>query len=354
MFMVLFVNIMNIMNIENTMKHYKYSLDKSSKKFLCPKCNKKTFVTYIETKTGNYLNDGFGRCDRETNCSYHSKPKGEFKNTFEVKYIAPPEPSFHDFSLVTQSGRNYKQNNFVQFLKTLFSSDEVNETILKYFIGTSKHWSGATIFWQIDNQNEVRHGKVMLFNSETGKRTKSTNGKGFINSVRSILKLENFNLCQCLFGLHLINETNTKTIALVESEKTAVIMSLFKPDYVWLATGSKGGLKYEFLKPIKDFKIVAFPDKNEFNDWLKIAIELNAVGFKIIVNDWLENQSEFEAGTDLADVYINEVKNIKHNPIYSNAEQAIHRIEQHTPEIWDLINTFDLVDYNGNEIRRYF
>jgi hypothetical protein len=340
------------------MKQYKYNLDKSSKKFLCPKCNKRTFVKYIETETGNYLNDEFGRCDRETNCGYHSTPKGEFKNTFEVKYIPPPEPSFHDFNLVTQSGRNYKQNNFVKFLKTLFSNDEVKQTILKYLIGTSKHWSGATTFWQIDNANKVRHGKIMLFNPETGKRIKNGNGKALINSVRSVLKLENFNLNQCLFGLHLINETNTKTIALVEGEKTAVIMSLFKPDYVWLATGGKGGLKYEFLKPIKDFKIIAFPDKSEYNDWLNKAIELNAVGFKIVVSDWLEQQPNFEAGTDFADVYINEVKSIKPQPIikdlsiYSNAEQEVHRIEQHTPEIRKLIETFDLTDYHGNEIRK--
>lgn len=340
------------------MKQYKYSLDKSSKKFLCPKCNKRTFVKYIETETGSYLNDEFGRCDRETNCGYHSNPKGEFKNTFEVKYIPPPEPSFHNYDLVSQSGRNYKQNNFVQFLKTIFSETEVKKAILNYLIGTSKKWNGATTFWQIDNNEKVRHGKIMLFNSETGKRIKNKDGKSLINSVRSVLKLENFNLYQCLFGLHLVNETNTKTIGLVESEKTAVIMSLFKPDYVWLATGSKGGLKYDFLKPIKDFKIIAFPDKSEYNYWLQKSIELNAFGFKIVVSDWLELQPDFETGTDLADVYINEVKNIepqqiiKDLSIYTNAEQTVYRIEKHTPEIRYLINTFDLSDYYGNEIRK--
>ena len=340
------------------MKQYKYSLDKSSKKFLCPKCNKRTFVKYIETETGSYLNDEFGRCDRETNCGYHSNPKGEFKNTFEVKYIPPPEPSFHNYDLVSQSGRNYKQNNFVQFLKTIFSETEVKKAILNYLIGTSKKWNGATTFWQIDNNEKVRHGKIMLFNSETGKRIKNKDGKSLINSVRSVLKLENFNLYQCLFGLHLVNETNTKTIGLVESEKTAVIMSLFKPDYVWLATGSKGGLKYDFLKPIKDFKIIAFPDKSEYNYWLQKSIELNSFGFKIVVSDWLELQPDFETGTDLADVYINEVKNIEPQPIikdlsiYSNTEQAVYRIEQHTPEIRYLINTFDLTDYYGNELRK--
>ena len=56
------------------METFKYSLDQSSKKFLCPNCNKKTFVKYIETETGNFLTDQFGRCDRANSCNYHKVP----------------------------------------------------------------------------------------------------------------------------------------------------------------------------------------------------------------------------------------------------------------------------------------
>ena len=286
------------------MKQFKYSLDKSSKKFVCPKCNKRTFVKYIETETGYYLNDAFGRCDRESSCGYHSTAKGKLNNSFEFKYIAPPEPSFHSLELVEKSILSEFQNNFVQFLKTIFTDDEVKKVVLKYLIGTSKHWNGATVFWQIDNFEKVRHGKIMLFNPETGKRKKNSEGKSLISSVRSVLKLNDFIINQCLFGLHLINESNQKTIAVVESEKTAVIMSVFKPNYIWVATGMKGGFKYEMLKPVKDFKIVAFPDKSEYNDWLNKAIELNGFGFNIVVNDLIEN-TEFETGFDLADYYLN-------------------------------------------------
>ena len=332
------------------MKQYKYSLDKSSKKFVCPRCNKKSFVKFIETETGNYLNDEFGRCDHQSSCKYFCTPKGELKNTFEIIDKPPPEPSFHEYNLVSQSGRNYKQNNFVQFLKTLFTEAEVKEAILKYLIGTSKHWNGATIFWQIDNNEKVRHGKIMLFNPETGKRVKDQNGNGLINSVRSILKLKDFNLCQCLFGLHLINETNQKTIALVEGEKTAVIMSVFKPQYTWLATGGKGGLKHEFLKPIKNYKIIAFPDKSEYNDWLQRATELNGFGFNILVNDWLEQQNNYTDGTDLADVYITEKTTIEQSikvDVYSNTEpitveKILNDWEQKGFYINSFINEFEI------------
>ena len=285
------------------MKQYKYNLDKGSKKFVCPQCNKRTLVKYIDTQTGSYLDETFGRCDRESNCGYFSTPKGNYQNTFNIIDVPILTPSFHNINLVRQSERNYTNNNFIQFLKTIFTEAEVKEVMQKYFIGTSDHWNGATIFWQIDNKERVHAGKTLQYVSDTGKRFKTTEGKGLINWVHSILKLKDFNLNQCLFGLHLIPENNGKTIAIVESEKTAIMMSIFKPEYVWLSTGSKQGFKFEMLKPIKDFSIVAFPDKSEYNDWFNKAIELNAVGFKIVVNDWLEH-TEYGEGTDLADVYI--------------------------------------------------
>ena len=286
------------------MKLFKYSLDTSNNKFVCPDCNKKTFVLFIETETGKYLTDNFGRCDRQSKCGYFRKPETEYTNTFRIIDRIKPKPSFHTLEILEKSFINTSSNNFIQFLETIFSNVEVKKAVLNYLIGTWEQWKGTTVFWQIDKQERIHHGKVMLYNPATGKRVKNKEDKSIISSVRSLAKLDGFVLEQCLFGLHLVNE-NTKVIALCESEKTAVIMSLFKPDFIWLATGSKGGFKYEYLKVIKDFEIVAFPDKSEFNEWLDKAIELNGFGFKISVNDWLEN-TDYPNGTDLADVYINE------------------------------------------------
>lgn len=290
------------------MKQYKYSLDATSKKFACPKCNKKTFVKYVETITGNYLNDVFGRCDRESSCGYLNSPASEIRQVTQIAEVLRV-PNFHSLELVEKSILKNHKNNFIQFLRTMFSENEVKDAVLKYLISNSKRWDGATTFWQIDNFERVHSGKILQYNLETGKRVKGENGKGLIDWVHSVLKrnrtLKEFNLHQCLFGLHLIKESDTNVVALVESEKTAIIMSVFKPEYVWLATGSKHGFRYDMLEPIKDFKIIAFPDKSEYNDWLKKAIELNGFCFNIIVNDWLE-KTNYESGTDLADVFINE------------------------------------------------
>jgi hypothetical protein len=341
--------------------NYRYILDSSSKKHRCTKCNKNTLVGFIDTETGELMPIDFGRCDRESKCGFFEAPKGSFTKQIEYKYEAPKPVSYHDYNLVTQSGRNFKENNFIQFLKSLFDEAEIKEIILKYLIGTSKQWQGATVFWQIDNNENVRHGKIMLYDSITGKRQKNENGKAFINSVRSVLRLKEFNLKQCLFGLHLINESKTKRVAIVESEKTAIIMSLYKPEYIWMATGSKSGFKYEMLKPLRDFNIIGFPDKSEYDYWLNTAIELNSVGFNIKISNYIEN-TECENGTDLADIFLieNKMNKLKDSSrtkenvsqyIPTETEKKLNKIVDKNPVVMTLIKVFDLTDKNGTPIR---
>ncbi len=358
------------------MEVYKYTLDKGSKKFLCPNCTKKTFVKYIDTETGNYLPDEFGKCDREQNCNHHkAPPKGNkyylikvlslkeitgkaikitdvngiisivpksqileqsknecwisdwfLKNstiqylTNECKYhysnvsgfinevkqiIQPPPiaPSYHSLELLDKMYCETPQtDHLTEFLKMRFSKDEVFKAMQNYLItGTNICWFYSTVFWQIDDKEQIHAGKIMQYDRFTGKRVKEP--YNHINWLHSATKEPDFNLNQCLFGLHRISEDYQKTIAIVESEKTAIIMSILLPHYIWMATGSKGNFKFEMLKPIKKRNIVSFPDKGEYINCLNKATELNAIGFKIAVSEILEH-TDFENGFDLADYYM--------------------------------------------------
>ena len=142
----------------------------------------------------------------------------------------------------------------------------------------------------------------MLYDENRGKRIKKP--YNHINWLHKAVKEPNFNLSQCLFGLHLINGDYQKNIAIVESEKTAIIMSIFLPDFIWLATGSKSNFKFELLKPLKKRNCIAFPDKGEYSNWSNKAKELKSKGFKIEVSNILE-QTSFKNGFDLADYYFN-------------------------------------------------
>ncbi len=103
--------------------------------------------------------------------------------------------------MFNQSLKAYDRNNFVFFLSRLFDTEIVNELISKYYIGTSKQWNGATIFWQIGDQLKIRTGKIMLYKSETGKRVKEP--YSYFSWVHKEINKPDFTLLQCLFGLHL-------------------------------------------------------------------------------------------------------------------------------------------------------
>jgi hypothetical protein len=234
---------------------------------------------------------------------YFNNDKTEIVNVVTTKEPPPPVvPSYHSKGLVKKLFElRPTPDNLTEFLYSKFDRVEVGKAKQNYLItGVNQFWNRATIFWQIDDKGLIHGGKVMLYLKSTGKRKKQP--YNHINWVHKALKNESFNLCQCLFGLHRINEDNQKTIGIVESEKTAIVMSIFIPDFIWLATGSKQNLKLELLKPIKNRNILLFPDKGEFENWNKKANELNLLGFKIRVNDVIE-QTEFDNGFDLADYY---------------------------------------------------
>ncbi|UAB74305.1 DUF6371 domain-containing protein [Mesoflavibacter sp. SCSIO 43206] len=286
-------------------KNYKYILDKTSKKHICPNCNKKTLVRFIDTLTGNYLNTIDGRCDRETKCGYFKKPESNQivtqKNQCIIEQV---KPSYHNNYLIKKLGCNYKNNHFVSYLLKHFAPIDVKQAIKKYFMGTSNHWAGATVFWQIDQNMNIKAGKIMLYDCNTGKRVKQP--YNHISWMHKKLKLNQFVLQQCLFGLHNLCDYDTSnTLCVVESEKTAIIMSIIMPSNLWLATGSKSGFKEEFLQPIKDYNIVAYPDKSEFSNWDSRSKILNRKGFNIRCSNLLENKN-LKEGSDLVDLFLKE------------------------------------------------
>ena len=266
------------------MNNYKYSLDTSSKKYICPACERKTFVVYIDNETGEPLHRNVGKCDRADNCAHHYTPKQYFSdNNMEREYTLvtiftkpKPKPSFINDDFLKRTLKGYSSNRLFQFLcKNIGDYEpEIYQAFERYFVGSSKTWNGATVFWQIDYAGRIRTGKIMLYNRITGKRIKEPTSR--ISWVHKALKLSDFNLCQCFFGEHLLRGNN-KTIAIVESEKTAIVASIFYPDMIWLACGGSEGLNIEKCKILKERNVVLYPDYGMFTKWNVKAYELKFI-----------------------------------------------------------------------------
>ncbi len=294
------------------MENHKYSLAKKGKS-ICPQCERRTFVLYIDSETSNSLHSTVGKCDRADNCGHHYSPKQYFADnniSFEskkefaprpqAKPIPKPAPSYIDTDIFKKSLQGYDDNNLIQYLCEVVGVEATNKAISRYSVGSSKHWDGSTVFWQIDIQGKVRTGKIMQYNSDTGKRIKEPFNK--IGWVHTALKLQAFELSQCFFGEHLLRETK-QPVAIVESEKTAIVASIYLPTFIWLACGGSEGLNIDKCKCLTGRTVVLFPDIGKFDKWNEKAQILQAY-CSVSVSGLLEKnagETERAGGYDLAD-----------------------------------------------------
>ena len=171
------------------MNPHRYTLQPyqgTGSRFRCPQCqhHNKTFKRYIDLQTNAHVADHVGRCDREDKCGYHYTPRQYFaQNPNQVPQphakacrVPPVSNRFNHLpvSLLRDSlvQKAYIHNNFILFLAAIFGWENALQAAERYNIGTSKHWHGATVFWQVDARGRVRTGKIMLYDSTTGKRVK--------------------------------------------------------------------------------------------------------------------------------------------------------------------------------------
>jgi Domain of unknown function (DUF6371) len=318
---------------------HEFQFDKNRKRAeLCP-CGKSNrdgkFSPYIGFTDKGYCHgcgQNFFPVKEKENNSF------SFVERIKTKPTQEKPISFIDFNVFQKSLDRYESNNFISFLKTAFKSSLVEEAITKYKIGTSKHWNGATVFWQIDPLGNVRTGKIMLYDKLRGKRVKEPHS--YINWVHAVLKLTDFNYKQVLFGSHLI-KSSTNTVAIVESEKTAIIASICFPQYLWLATSGKSGLNKSKFNDLKNRKIILFPDSEVFETW-HLFTQNCKNEFNIKVSNLLINIPENDPiykGADIADFLLKSIPlNLKPS---TNLQNIIE-----TPSNVDALSKFK--SYNGS------
>ena len=286
----------------------------------CPACHKKRcFSRYIDTEKQILFPDDIGRCDHEQSCGYHLTPKEYFERNplskpqhrdFATPSACRAKPteqrkplSFISAETVAQTLHGYEKNKLYLFLSSKFGAEDAFRLMKEYRIGTSKHWPGSCVFWQTDINGGVRTGKVMLYDAETGKRVKEP--FNHVTWVHSLLRLPDFNLRQCFFGEHLLPMNRGKPVAIVESEKTALVAAYYLPEYVWLASGGKNGcFNTDTLRVLKGHQVILYPDIGATDQWQQKLCLLRNLGIEASIFNYLEEvatDSERTAGLDIAD-----------------------------------------------------
>lgn len=381
----------NFSNFSN--QPHRYSLEKGSKKHHCPECGKKRFVRFIDTTTGEYLPEQYGRCDRESKCSYHLNPylDGYAKAIWEQeqkvtgvtkvtvlkqKYFRTqpkpqptPEPVFFDFETFKQTlePERYEKNTFIQNLfyrvQFPFEVDEVTKVIQLYRLGTvaNGYRAGANTFPFIDIKGNVRAVQVKQFDEQN-----HTTGTDFLHSIIEKYHTRNNKplpewleaytkqdkRISCLFGEHLLSKYHSNPVALVEAPKTAVYGTLYfglpetPESLIWLAVYNKSSFSFDKLKVLQGRFVYVFPDLSKdgstFKEWETKAKEYESrlPGTRFIFSDLLEQlapERDKSEGNDLADFLIKlDWRDLRKQPIQEQPPQPepekVTKVTKVTPQ----------------------
>jgi len=200
------------------------------------------------------------------------------------------------------------ESGFAQYLVKTFGEKKAIKAVEKYFLGVYNPPHGgsklpSTIFWQVDEDNNERAGKILSY-KEDGHRNKEVFPRWWHR-----LQGQDCSIKQCFFGEHLIPDYNLP-IAVVESAKSAVIMSIINPSFIWISSEGATGLSRDKCSTIKGYEVVLFPDAGWYKDnpekntkgWLSVADEY---GFDISqeCEIWQE-MGLINRGDDIIDYYV--------------------------------------------------
>ena len=145
----------------------------------------------------------------------------------------------------------------------LLTVDQMHHAAERYYLGKTK--SGEPIFWMLDEMLDPLDAHITD------------------RWISSLLKrreplLESWRPTHCLFGLHLLMAdvrslmadvdnrltlTDNRSIAIVENEQSAVILSELFPESLWMAYATPSHLCPELLAPLQGHIVTIYPRTDE-------------------------------------------------------------------------------------------
>ena len=198
------------------------------------------------------------------------------------------------------------RNQLTDMLLRYLPQSRVIRAVQRYFIGFNSFNTGvlgdALIYWQVDENKHIVNAKRIYYRADGHRNKKMPPMIIYPNNP------------QCLFGLHLLKDADPdQPVAIVESEKSALIMSMIRPDYLWMACGSLNNFNENILEPLRGRLIVGFPDVDikrakptnvsvSCAMWQQVAKQLRLKGWRIIIDTTLEQTATTPQRMDKIDV----------------------------------------------------
>lgn len=159
-------------------------------------------------------------------------------------------PSFIPLEYFNASLAHFEKNPLYKYLCRVFGEAEAQRVFHLFMLVHRLNGEVQQFFGKLMLMSRYVLARLYFIIHETGHRVKEPHS--YVSWAHRELQLKDFNLKQCLFGEHLLIRYPDAPVILVESEKTAIVMSHFIPNYVWVATGGINGcFKEEFVHSLK-------------------------------------------------------------------------------------------------------
>ena len=213
------------------------------------------------------------------------------------------------------------------------TQEQMLRAVLRYRLGMSR--DGGVIFWQIDMLGQIFDGKIMHYRPD-GHRDHDRKPYWVSHALKHHYLKDDPQIAagipshHCLFGTHLISPPESggvrgglnkryfrppltpprsalplgssknlggeTPVAVVEAEKTAVILSELYPGCLWLAAGGLYELTAVKLFPLRGRRIILFPDTDTdgkaFSTWYRVTLEAQRLlGQTIHLSSLLEQKA---------------------------------------------------------------
>ena len=271
-----------------------------------------------------------------TEYTYTPYVKTETKKVKELK-----------FSIDQYQNTTKQRNHFSTFLNQHFNKEITTPYNLRGV--KSDYLKDGTLFPYINYNNEFVTAKIVLYNSLTGKRNKSTTANNF-HSYKDILKELNVHKqhkrFSCFYGEHLL-KGNNKPVVIFEAEKTATIYSEYFKDIVFLATGGASNLKNKVWSFLENRDVYLFPD-NGVSTWFDIAEKRNWYADTIIKNKGAESSDAADyIGTEIGAEIFALLNDIEHQSIEAKTNALNFSVKEKRTENYcsTINNDTDLIYY---------
>lgn len=155
-----------------------------------------------------------------------------------------------DFMLPSMPMVEACRANDFGFFRPFFAAGKLTEEDMyhaaqRYYLGKTK--TGTPIFWMIDDMLYPQDAHI---------------GDTWISKLLKQREpiLDCWQVRHCLFGLHILGmEEGRRTISIVESEASAVVLSELFPESIWMAYATPSHLVPDLFAPLEGQTVIIYP-----------------------------------------------------------------------------------------------